>query len=396
MSERQDAVITLYSVIKDSELITEAFKKAFADFTIDVLYADHAMKLILQDHSEIELHIIDDDTEMEGQTNGMMGFFERAPLENEELMESVMKQISLFNHITGVNFQLDEQEDRTNAIMTCLFAAAQATSSIVLYPSMSLFTPDAKLLLSIEGESDLTSWNPIAHQSVLDEKIEYDEEDKQNFLDITNEIKKRGYPAISSMLPIQLSLKAVELPSVEVIARRLLCVFATSVLAECELMEGGSYEFGLQEFAKLKAQFDFIDDLSEREKAFVMQEASEKEAIQFSWRYECAAVLLWSLGLYGLDATYEDLCDVSDMSRIIRSYPSLEALCKAAKPRSAREVLNMHTRALYYDWTCVEARLKQIELEGLETGVVLEQHYALNWLCNANHTRDWDRISCNT
>lgn len=396
MSERQDAVITLYSVIKDSELITEAFKKAFADFTIDILYADHAMKLILQDNSEIELHIVDDEAEMQGQTNGMIGFFAQAPLENEELMKSVLKQISLFDHITGVTFQLDEQEARTNAIMECLFAAARSTSSIVLYPSMSLFTPEAKLLLSIEGESDLTIWNPIAHGSILDEKFDYDEEDKQNFLDITNEIKQRGYNAISSMLSIQLSLKAVELPSVEMIARRLLCVFATSVLAECELMEGGSYEFGLQEFTRLKEQFDFIDDLSEREKAFVMQEADQTEAIQFSWRYECAAVLLWALGLYGLDATYEDLCDVSEMSRIIRSYPSLEELCKAAHPRSAREILNMHTRALYYDWTCVDARLKQIELEGLVPGVVLEQHYALNWLCNANHTRNWDRISCNT
>lgn len=107
MSERQDAVITLYSVIKNDDLILEAFKKAFADFTIDVLYADHAMKLILQDNSEIELHIIDDEKEMRGQTDGMMNFFAQAPLNNEELMASVMQQIQLFNHITGVNFQLD-------------------------------------------------------------------------------------------------------------------------------------------------------------------------------------------------------------------------------------------------------------------------------------------------
>ena len=396
MSERQDAVITLYSVIKNDDLILEAFKKAFADFTIDVLYADHAMKLILQDNSEIELHIIDDEKEMRGQTDGMMNFFAQAPLNNEELMASVMQQIQLFNHITGVNFQLDAQEARTNAILECLFAAARSTSSIVLYPSMSLFTPDAKLLLSIEGASDLETWRPIAHQSILDEERVYDAEDKQNFIDVTNEIKKRGYPAIASMLPIQLSLDTVELPSVETIAKRLLCIFATSVMAECELMEDGSYAFGLQEFTRLKDQFAFVDALSEREKAFVMEAAEEQEAIQFSWRYECAAVLLWALGLYGLDATYESVCNVSEMSKIIRSYSSFDELCKAAKLRSKREILNMHTRALYYDWTCVEARIKHIELENLESGVVQEHHYALNWLCNANHTRDWDQISCNT
>lgn len=189
MSDRQDAVITLYSVIKNDDLILEAFKKAFADFTIDVLVADHAMKLILQDNSEIELHIVDDEKEMRGQTDGMMNFFAQAPLNNDELMASVMQQIQLFNHITGVNFQLDAQEARTNAIMECLFAAARSTSSIVLYPSMSLFTPDAKLLLSIEGASDLETWRPIAHQSIIDEERAYDAEDKQNFIDVTDEIK---------------------------------------------------------------------------------------------------------------------------------------------------------------------------------------------------------------
>ncbi len=198
------------------------------------------------------------------------------------------------------------------------------------------------------------------------------------------------------MLPIQLSLDTVELPSVETIAKRLLCIFATSVMAECELMEDGSYAFGVQEFSRLKDQFAFVDALSEREKAFVMEAADEQTAIQFSWRYECTAVLLWALGLNGLDATYESVCNVSEMSKIIRSYSTLDELCTAAKLRSKREILAMHTRALYYDWTCVEARLKHIELENLESGVVQEHHYALNWLCNANHTRDWDHISCNT
>ena len=84
------------------------------------------------------------------------------------------------------------------------------------------------------------------------------------------------------------------------------------------------------------------------------------------------------------------------MATIIRSFDSIEDMCKAANRRSDDELLDMHTRVLYYDWACVDARIHQKEMEGIDPGVVQEHHYAFNWLCGANHTDDWDQIQPNT
>ena len=124
-------------------------------------------------------------------------------------------------------------------------------------------------------------------------------------------------------------------------------------------------KLGLREFKAMDKQFHCKDFLSKKERAFIeARKVDESTSIQFSWRYECCAVMLWALGFMELN-DFDSICDVAGMATIIRSFDSIEDMCKAANRRSDDELLDMHTRVLYYDWACVDARIHQKEWKAL-------------------------------
>lgn len=394
----EDAIVTMYSVLEDSDIILHSLKRHLEETCIKQKPTiDGKTIFVLHDESEIEVVTRQDQDYVKNQVAGMVGFYAKAPLENEQLKSDILTQISMFTCITSVHFYLNEDENRTSFIMGTLFETAQDSASIVLYPNMSLFTPKGELLLSVEGESDVASWHPIAHQSVLGMTLTYTEEDVKRYEDITTELKDLGYPCVSYMLSTQMNMDAMDAPETKEIAMRAVCLFACAVCAEGMCMEGGSREFGLEEFMLLDERYHCKAYLSGDEQAFITgTDIDNTVAVQFTWRYEACAVLLWALGLYEVNDSFTELCDVETLAEVIRSFDDFEALCHAAHRKSDEEILRFHTRALYYDWSCVEARIHNDELSGVEPGVVQEHHYALNWLCNANDTRDWDAISTNT
>lgn len=398
MIENQEAVVTLYSVLQDPQLIYDAFTTHFDNVLFDVITKEDGFTLQLQDQSEMAIHMVSKVEDVSVQVQGMRNYFAQAPLENKELLKQIDTQISLFTCITGITFPLDENEERTSYILNSIFDVAKDTASLVLYPTMSLYTPDGELLLSIEGESDMEEWHPLAHEDILDQHLTYTKEDEERYQTITKELAENGYPYVHYMLHTQMNLDALDIPDSKDIAMRSICVFACAVCAEGTLMENGNREIGLDEFWMIDEKYHCYGHLSEQEQAYIdsAEEPEQMTSIQFSWKYECCAVLLWALGLLEIDDSFTCLCDVKETASIIRRYASMDELLKDVKRRSDEEILAYHTRALYYNWACVEAAIHDLEMPGIEPGVVQEHHYALNWLCNANDTRNWDHIACNT
>ena len=61
------------------------------------------------------------------------------------------------------------------------------------------------------------------------------------------------------------------------------------------------------------------------------------------------------------------------------------------------EILDAADITLRYDWACVEARIHGKEAPAsLNGGVVMERHYAFNWIIGANGGAGWDDIQPNT
>ena len=65
--------------------------------------------------------------------------------------------------------------------------------------------------------------------------------------------------------------------------------------------------------------------------------------------------------------------------------------------RDRQEILDEADLTLRYDWACVDARVKGEETPAsLDGGVVMERHYAFNWLIGASDGAEWDEIQPTT
>ena len=75
---------------------------------------------------------------------------------------------------------------------------------------------------------------------------------------------------------------------------------------------------------------------------------------------------------------------------------SLENLIANTKLKSKGTILDAADLILRYNWACVDARINNRPTPaGLDSGVVYEWHYALNWL-QGYAGADWDDVSTDT
>lgn len=390
--------LTLYSIYPDcrDELI-QTTKEEFSEVTKYVEDTDDGIRIIFNDGTSLEMHIADNYDYVLRQTVGMSNYFSNAPLQNEQVLKDALLQIKLFTIITGFSFEIDDNEQRTNYITNTIFIIGKKTTSMILTPSMALFTPEFKLLISIDGNTDYEEYIPISTDLIFDRDVEETLADKKRYETIINECKEKNIPYRNARLKTQLYECEVKVPSIEDIAKRAVSIFACAVYSEGLLMEHGSLKKAKKEFEIFNDIYDVSDYLSPNEKRYLnMDIPDQTTAIQFSWQYERCAVLLWALGLIELNKPTE-ICDVYNISQTLRSYNSIEDLISHCTMKTDSELLEMHTRILYYDWACVDARINKKEMPaGLDKGVVYEQHYALNYLVGANGHCNWDEISPNT
>lgn len=114
---------------------------------------------------------------------------------------------------------------------------------------------------------------------------------------------------------------------------------------------------------------------------------------------ECIWVLMWALGIVDNLPFPNHLCDLNDIP--LEKYPVDNDkdpnifINKPHQVRSKSEILDASDLYYRYDWACVDARIKDIEITQIHPGVVYERHYALNWLTNYMD-QEWDDISCDT
>ena len=172
------------------------------------------------------------------------------------------------------------------------------------------------------------------------------------------------------------------------IAHRAICLWAVAVRGEGlerEEARGIIDKAGLWRWVTPKEQ-DFLDQA----------EPADHERTQFAWQYECLWVLGWALGVFDELPNPTQICDVPRLAQALRE-ASVESLLAAQRPRSPREILDQTDFIYRAHWAVTDARVKarQAAPGGLEPGVVLERHRALNWL-TSHQNQDWDDVSTDT
>jgi hypothetical protein len=104
-------------------------------------------------------------------------------------------------------------------------------------------------------------------------------------------------------------------------------------------------------------------------------------------------VLLWALGYKDTIPPANEICDVPTDVNIIQSQAT--QLAEHSQLRSISEILDMAD--LYYrlHWAAIELRLKNGSNSYIDEGIVVERHYALNWLIRYMN-QEWDDITTDT
>ncbi len=139
-----------------------------------------------------------------------------------------------------------------------------------------------------------------------------------------------------------------------------------------------------------------IDSFSPREKYIYESEVlDDQERAYATWRYESLYTLMWALGKMDKLKYPNDICDVQTIVGLMIE-TSREEFESTAKFRGKEEIINELDKVYRMNWACVDARIKGAEVSGgINSSVVYERHYALNWLTNYQN-QDWDDVKTNT
>ena len=397
----QKAVLTLYTAIGKPDRIPEAIQKHFQGVTSDLETNGEETKLTLQDDSTITFnlsHQQDNAEFIDNHIGGMANFFSQAETEQADLKANVIRQIQCFNCVTGITFYLDENEDRTEFILNSIYRIAKDIRGFILYPSMQIYTSEGKLLFSAEGESELTEFRPIANADLLEmNRPEETEADKARQQRSITRLEAKNVPYMEH-LRATLNETEAKVKSREEIVRRAAGLFTVAVYSEALLTDHSSPKEAQVYVNKMEELYGAKAFLSPKEIAYLDDPAPEEQTcIQFVWRYEACAALLWAAGVTDELPYPSEIVDVPILATIFWEHKGLDKLLAKGYARPEAEILDEADVTLRYDWACVDARIHGKEAPAsLDGGVVVERHYAFNWIIGANEGAEWDDIQPNT
>ena len=148
--------------------------------------------------------------------------------------------------------------------------------------------------------------------------------------------------------------------------------------------------------AWLKAE-DLWDVVSPLEADFLQSNGPPRQAVvNATWRAEALWVLLWSLRKVDDLEFPTKLCDMERLQLCLpRVGAPTAAFINSADRRSTPEILDAVDLIYRTHWAIRDAQIKGKPIPaGLKVGVVVERHYALNWL--VLYDDEWDEITTDT
>lgn len=122
---------------------------------------------------------------------------------------------------------------------------------------------------------------------------------------------------------------------------------------------------------------------------------SERDMIQFSWRFEAACTLLWAIGLIDSLDRPEKECTAASVMPLLDA-PDRAAALQGARLRPIAAILDEADLIYRYRWAIVDIQVGGDPVpEWLSADIALERHHALNWLV-VNPPEPWDDVSLDT
>jgi len=197
-------------------------------------------------------------------------------------------------------------------------------------------------------------------------------------------LASEGVP-INSTLPLIDNSEQAKRRNVEEVADRTMALLIVALKGE-----------GLESGLLTKLISDLKPHFTAREQIFLDNPApSQMIKIQFLWRYEAAWALLWALKYIEILKRPTAICDAATATICIRKRRRQEFI-DGSVMRPITEILDIADLTYRYHWATRNAGLKNLPMPaGLNNSVIMERHYALNWLIGYCD-EDWDSVTTDT
>lgn len=317
--------------------------------------------------------------DLENMRKGLLFVFSSVPTPHQTIRRALIGRISAFQSTISVSTK------RMAGMEDLLFAVAKAVEGIIFWAGTELLDAKGRLILDLKGNSRVDAFEGAKAGEAIPEP--FADTDKARKTKTEAFLKQRKIP-YNHYLQMSVPSDSALLRTPAEIADRALALAVVAMNAE-----DPNPEFAKGIIRQLGTEACF----SPLEQQFLMQpQPDEQQRINSLWRYEALWVLLWAIGRIDTLAFPDKICDVAAAVAIIRQAGTREAFQAQAQPRDREEILDAADMALRLHWAVVAARIKgQAPPEGMQPGVVVERHHALNWIVGCGGP-EWDDIRTNT
>ena len=144
----------------------------------------------------------------------------------------------------------------------------------------------------------------------------------------------------------------------------------------------------------LKEQ-ELWDSVSDDEKELFSKELSDKEHINISWRSEGIWLLLWVIKKVDtIDLPKEEI-SISQILEILPDFMTdTKDFVQSATIRNVSEILDLSDLTYRLHWATRHTELNNLEALDLNSSIIYERHYAINWV--TYYEDSWDDITADT
>ena len=200
-------------------------------------------------------------------------------------------------------------------------------------------------------------------------------------------LKQRGVPTLEH-LPLVDDYTVARFRDPIKIARRSVILYGLIFVANNEKTS--------EEIIVYFKKYGLWEDVSPEERGYVEKKnKTDEDNNPVTWRLENLNVLLWSLGHFDRLKFPTTLCDFGNYNDL----PDLDVDPKPwiikSRLRNTEDILNETDLIYRLHWATEDARINNNKMPvGLNQDVIMERHFALNWL--TMYADDWDDITTDT
>ena len=144
----------------------------------------------------------------------------------------------------------------------------------------------------------------------------------------------------------------------------------------------------------LKEQ-ELWESVSDDEEELFSKELTDKEHINISWRSEGIWLLLWVIKkVDNIDFPKEEV-SISQILEILPDFMTdTKGFVQSAIIRDVSEILDLSDLTYRLHWATRHTELNNLEALDLNSSIIYERHYAINWV--TYYEDNWDDITADT